>query len=437
MEAEWMADRIALRTLLREHPDWRLSDFAEAINRSLGWVKKWAKRLRAALPDDLTAVHSLSRARKTLPQPISPEVVERILDIRDHPPANLGRIPGPKAILYFLHQDQQLKSQATLPRSACTIWRILRRHQRITDQHIEHHPIVLPEPMTHWQLDFKDATTVPAEADGKQQHMVEVLNAIDVGTSSLVEASVRADFTAETALAAVASMLEHHGLPKQINLDRDPRWVGSQQQRDFPAPIVRFLLCLGIEVTICPPRRPDRNGHVERYHRTLDEECLQVYRPADLEQVQTVTQAFQQHYNYERPHQGRACQNQPPRVAFPVLPELPRLPEHVDPDHWLQAVDGQCSARRVGRDGLIRLDSHQYYVSTRLAGQMVSLRIDAATRELVVEYQGQMVKRLRIAGTGSGVMPYTEYVARMQIEARSDARRLRQAQARRRQLSFA
>ena len=41
MEAEWMADRIALRTLLREHPDWRLNDFAEAINRSrLFWLSR-------------------------------------------------------------------------------------------------------------------------------------------------------------------------------------------------------------------------------------------------------------------------------------------------------------------------------------------------------------------------------------------------------------
>ena len=210
--------------------------------------------------------------------------------------------------------------------------------------------------MASWQLDFKDATTVTPLPDGKKQHTVEVLNTIDVGTSILVDAQARADFTAETALVAVAQLLEANGLPEHISIDRDPRWVGSQQGRDFPAPLIRFLLCLGVQVTVCPARRPDKNGYVERYHRTYNQECLQVYRPVDLEQVQVVTAQFRQHYNHERPHQGRACANQPPMLAFPQLPARPRVPVLVDPDRWLHAVDGIRLIRRLGRDGIVRVD---------------------------------------------------------------------------------
>ena len=39
---------------------------------------------------------------------------------------------------------------------------------------------------------------MPAETDGKQQHVVEVLNTVDTGTSILVNAQVREGFTAET-----------------------------------------------------------------------------------------------------------------------------------------------------------------------------------------------------------------------------------------------
>lgn len=266
------------------------------------------------------------------------------------------------------------------------------------------------------------------QPDGKQQHVIEVLNTVEVGTSLLVSAQARADFTAETALLAVASLLEEHGLPEHVSLDRDPRWVGSQQQRDFPAPLVRFLMCLGVRVTLCPPKRPDKNGFVERYHRTYDEECIQVYRPADLEQVQTVTARFQRHYNEERPHQGLSCGNRPPRVAFPELPKLPRVPETVDPDRWLAVVDGTCFVRRVGRDGLVRIDSHMYYVSTRVAGQVVSIRVDAKAGEFVVSNQQQEVKRLAIRGVGGGPLPFRTYVERMQAEARSDAARRQQNQ---------
>jgi hypothetical protein len=48
---------------------------------------------------------------------------------------------------------------------------------------------------------------VPVDPDGKQQHVVEVLDTLDAGTSILLAAQVRPDFTAETALHAVADLV--------------------------------------------------------------------------------------------------------------------------------------------------------------------------------------------------------------------------------------
>jgi Homeodomain-like domain-containing protein len=99
MEAQWLADRTTLRTLLRTQPQWTVRDLAEAIGRSRGWVKKWRRRLRGALPEDDAILHSHSRARKHPPPPLDPRVIDRILEIRDQPPDNLQRTPGPKTIL--------------------------------------------------------------------------------------------------------------------------------------------------------------------------------------------------------------------------------------------------------------------------------------------------------------------------------------------------
>jgi hypothetical protein len=74
-----------------------------------------------------------------------------------------------------------------------------------------------------------------------------------------------------------------------------------------------------------------------------------VHRPSTLEEARLVSEAFVQHYNKERPHQGRSCGNQPPSLAHPVLPSLPSLPTSVDPDAWLQAIHGRTSARRGPR----------------------------------------------------------------------------------------
>jgi hypothetical protein len=248
MEAQWLADRTTLRTLLRTQPHWTLHDFADASGRSLSWVKNGIKRRRAAAPQDPASVQRRSRARTQPQATMSQLVVERILAIRDEPAAGLR-----------------------LPRSTRTIWRILHQHGRIArPAERVHTPVERPDPLTRWQRDFKAVSTVPTAPEGKQAHVVEVLDVVDVGTSLLLEAQVRADYTAETALASVVQTVRTYGLPRQVTVDRDPRLVGSQRQRDFPSPCLRFWLCLGVQVTVCPPRRPAMHAFVERFHRTLE-----------------------------------------------------------------------------------------------------------------------------------------------------------------------
>ena len=328
MEAQSVADRYRLRTLLVSRPDWRLQDLADAIGRSLSWVKKWVKRLREVPSDDDSVLASHSRARKCPPPRLSQIVIDRILAIRDDPPQGLGRVPGPKAILYYLQQEAHTSlHDQRLPRSTRTIWQILRQHQRIVDPPLRtHHPLERPQPLHSWQIDFKDASTVPPDPDGKQQHVVEVLNTVDVGSSLLIDAQARADFTMATTIESVAATVQAVGLPDVVTMDHDPRFGGETSQRESPSPFLRLWLCLGVQVVICPPRRPDLNGLVERYHRTFEEECLQVHRPANLDAVTTVTSAFRQHYNYERPHQWLSCGNQPPRMAFPACQHVHLLP---------------------------------------------------------------------------------------------------------------
>jgi hypothetical protein len=159
------------------HPEWTQQQYATAVGMEVRWVKKWKPRLAQAEPDDEQVLHSRSRARKHPPERISQVVAERILEMRDSPPEGLRRKPGPKALLYYLPRDEQVQGER-LPRSSRTIYGILKRAGRIAHRRPQwHEPVERPAPMSHWQLDFKDASTVPADADGKQQHVVEVQSA--------------------------------------------------------------------------------------------------------------------------------------------------------------------------------------------------------------------------------------------------------------------
>jgi Homeodomain-like domain-containing protein len=100
-ETQLIVERATLLWLSQRHPDWTQPELASYLGKSVDWVKKWLKRFREADPNDVTVLHSRSRARKTPPASIAtpPEVVQRILEIRLSPPENLRRTPGPEAIL--------------------------------------------------------------------------------------------------------------------------------------------------------------------------------------------------------------------------------------------------------------------------------------------------------------------------------------------------
>jgi transposase InsO family protein len=432
MEAVYYAARGNLRRLLRLHPTWTRAQLAQATGMSPGWVSKWKKRLFSAPPDDEQVLRGLSRAPHHPPPRLDSLVVDRLLEIRDEPPEGLGRTPGPKAIKYYLARDEHLQQAGLrLPRSTRTIHRLLREHGRIVPR-LPHwtDPTERPTPMQQWQLDFKDASTVPADPQGKQQHVVETLNIIDKGTSVLIASYVRSDFTAATARHSVAHTFAEHGLPSSITLDRDTRWVGSPQGSDFPAAVIRFCHSLGVGVLVCDPHQPQQNGFVERYHRTYQEECLSQHRPTTLAHVREVTEAFVKHYNWQRPHQGISCGNRPPRVAFPDLPALPKVPDVVNADAWLSWLDGEHVVRQVNRQGCVKVDLRTYYISSKLAGQQVSLRINATERCLQVVHPDVNRRSLPLKGLQQRSLSYQDYVELMQQEA-STQQRLRALQQRR------
>jgi hypothetical protein len=359
-EEELYADRTALRRLVQTQPGRTQAERAALLGRSLSWVKKWT--------NDTGVLWSRSRVHQTPSHRWDDAVVARILEMRDQPPEGLRRVPGPKAILYYLRRDPALQEDgAALPRSTGAVWRVLDRNGRIVRlRRPEREPVERPAPLTSGQLDVTDASTVSVEPDGKRGHVVAILNTIDVGTSVLRGAQVREDDTAATSVQAAADLVRDHGLPDRITFDRDPRFVGSTKARDVPAPFVRFWTCLGVEVTICPPHRPAKNAFVERYHRSDTAECLQVDRPTTVAAVREVTASYKEHDNHERPNQALSGGNRPPLV--------------VDPDAWLRAIDGRAYVRRVQTSGDVTVGEASYDAGRDLAGHEVAFLVDARAR---------------------------------------------------------
>jgi hypothetical protein len=349
-------------------------------------------------------------------------VIAAVLDIRDNPPGYCPRVPGPALIRYAL-QQRFAGSDKRLPHSTSTIWTILDQHQRIirTPQR-EREPFERSDPMKHWEIDFTDITSIPADAEGKQQHAAEMFNVVDRGTSILVGSTASDDYTTETSIIAMTSTLLVEGLPDTITMDRDPRFVGGYQGDDFPSAFMRFLLCLDIDLDICPPRRPDLKPFAERVHRTIRQECLQIEPPATVPAACDRLKSYRFGYNSVRPHQGRACGNQPPYCAFPKLPRLRRLPEMIDPDGWLRAFHGRQFRRRVQANGSVKMDKRSYHVGKRFRGQQVVLQVDAHRREFQIMQGRQGIKSVPIKGLYDELLESEVYLKLICEEARTEWR---------------
>jgi hypothetical protein len=74
----------------------------------------------------------------------------------------------------------------------------------------------------------------------------------------------------------------------------------------------------------------------------------------------------------------------------------------------------------------VSVDRYDYYVSQKLVGQRISLRMVAAEQVFVIEHAGREVKRVAIKGLRrSGPIPFAEWVQHLQQEAISERRQQR------------
>lgn len=111
MEATWVGMRAHLRRELTLHPDWTYQQLADAVGCSKSMVDVWKRRFVHADPSDVTVLFSRPRRPRQAPSSFPPQVRERIIELRLSPPDGLGRIPGPRTLLSFLHRDPTLQGQ--------------------------------------------------------------------------------------------------------------------------------------------------------------------------------------------------------------------------------------------------------------------------------------------------------------------------------------
>ena len=113
-------------------------------------------------------------------------------------------------------------------------------------------------------------------------------------------------------------------------------------------------------------KHPQTQGKIERFHRTMKQELLKHYTPADITDAARALHAWRDSYNCERPHEalGMKC---PAAIYVPSA----RI--------YCDAVEsytygGAFHVIKVNSWGYVRFDRFQIYLSETMAGEYIEFR---------------------------------------------------------------
>jgi transposase InsO family protein len=346
-----------------------------------GYSRRHLQRLLARYREGgLDALEPRSRRPRTTPNATPDDVRERVIALRVQLTAD-GLDAGPVTIAWHL---ERAGLRAPAP---ATISRILTRAGLVSPQprkrpRSSYLRFQAAQPNEMWQSDFIHWRL----ADGTE---VEVLNWLDDHSRYLLSSTAHRAVTGDHVVAAFLDLVERHGPPASTLTDNGSvytsRFTGGRNAFEY------ILALLGVRQKNGSPGHPQTQGKTERFHQTL-QRWLRARPPArTLTELQHQLDAFQAHYNEQRPH--RALNRRTPDEVYRATPKaLPATNGHA-PGHYRLRYDrldpkGRMTLRRAGRMHhlsagaaharkrvLALADDHQVLITDLTTGEVLSAHL--------------------------------------------------------------
>ena len=173
-----------------------------------------------------------------------------------------------------------------------------------------------PAPMQLWQLDIVGGVQLVNPATGMLRE-AKLVTAVDDHSRFCVIAKVVERATARAVCLALAEALSQFGVPEEIITDNGKQFTdrfGKYRPRTGEVLFDKICRKNGITHRLTAPASPNQNGKVERFHGTMRLEFLATAGPfTGLAEAQAAVDAWVEHYNTDRPHQGL-------NVTVPITP---------------------------------------------------------------------------------------------------------------------
>lgn len=204
---------------------------------------------------------------------------------------------------------ERIKQKATTFKpSPSGVYNILKRYQqnRLTVANKEEKRKIIKERMG--QLGHIDCHHLGKAVIRGQHRKLYLLCVLD-DYSRLAWAEVMTDITALTtmfaALRCMQALKREFGIQfEEIIADNGPEFGTAASKSKHNHPFERMLVETGLKRRYMKPYRPQTNGKVERFWRTLKEDLIEDTDFDSFEELEEELLKYLIYYNWERPHQG-------------------------------------------------------------------------------------------------------------------------------------
>lgn len=387
-----------------------LQEIAAAMGWSFECVRKWWRRFRDG------GYEALRSAPRHAPGPMAHSHLRvRYVALRlkcEHPKW------GPEVIRARMAERPALKGMS-LP-SPTTLWRYFRaldphgarglmtRYGRTLPQST---PQRATRPHEVWQMDFKEDIRLPGIGPVVVTDIRETYAGVAIATvpQGPTDAGHKQKPSQATLREILRDEFERWGLPQAIQTDRDKVVVGQgKTNTPFPSDLTLWWIGLGIWHRIIPKGQPQRNGCVERGHRTWAERVVVGQEVAlgngGVTALQRCSDQELTWMNERLPSRGGICDGQPPLETCPqahhsgrsyhrseeeAIFSLARVYRYLAEGKWV---------RQVSVVGQVSLGGHRYGLGGQHRGQEVEIRFDPAGGEFVFSSEGEEIARREAKG---------------------------------------
>jgi transposase InsO family protein len=273
-----------------------------------------------------------------------------------------------------------------------------------------------PGPMQMWGIDIVGGIRLVNTATGELRE-AKVVTGVDDHSRFCVMAAVVERATGRAVCLAFAQALARYGVPEEVISDNGKQFTDRFNRYGPTRGEVLFdKICRrnGITHRLTAPASPNQNGKVERFHGTFRPEISELGPFESLETAQAAVDAWVEHYNRERPHQGLdekvpvvpadRFSPAPVRASDPVqlwtppalqITSAPPLDPTADHEPVVAGpADAAVELDKVApASGNMSLCGNQFWLGVHRAGQTVRFWVDCEWVHLSVA--GVRVKSLR------------------------------------------